>query len=192
MKSSKEAKPAPRETQQASVSLQVLKDVEQFLYREARLLDERRFDDWFALLADDIHYWMPTRFNRMREKNEEDWAIEKELSTKDELAFFDDNKLTLLVRVTRAKLPQVWSEDPPSRTRRFITNIEVHATDNPYELCVHSNFLLRRTRMDTERHEFTGQRNDRLRRVQDSFQIAARRIVLDDTILPSPNLSLFF
>ena len=36
-------------------------EVEQFLYHEARLLDERKFDDWLALLTDDIHYWMPIR-----------------------------------------------------------------------------------------------------------------------------------
>ena len=36
-------------------------EVEQFLYHEARLLDERKFDDWLALLTDDVHYWMPIR-----------------------------------------------------------------------------------------------------------------------------------
>ena len=42
----------------------VTREVEQFLYREARLLDERRFAEWLALLTDDIHYWVGARSNR--------------------------------------------------------------------------------------------------------------------------------
>ena len=42
----------------------LIREVEQFLYREARLLDERRFHDWLQLLTDDIRYWMGSRTNR--------------------------------------------------------------------------------------------------------------------------------
>jgi len=181
-----------QDTGTEKASLEEIAAVQQFLYREARLLDERRFEEWFALLANEIRYWMPTRTTRLREKEGEDWSVEKELSGPNELSFFDDNKLTLLVRVKRAQMPQVWSEDPPSRTRRFVTNVEVTRTEDPEEYLVHSCFQLHRTRMDDEQHCFIGQRRDRLRCEGDSFLITERRIVLDATVLPSPNLSVFF
>jgi 3-phenylpropionate/cinnamic acid dioxygenase small subunit len=50
----------------AAVSLELQHEIEQFLFLEAALLDEGRFHEWLAILADDIHYWMPTRYNRAR------------------------------------------------------------------------------------------------------------------------------
>ena len=41
----------------------VTREVEQFLYREARLLDERRFHEWLELFTEDVRYWMATRSN---------------------------------------------------------------------------------------------------------------------------------
>ncbi len=180
-----------KETNPAPASREEISDVQQFLYREARMLDERRFEEWFGLLANEIRYWMPTRVTRLREKEGEDWDPEKELSGPDELAFMDDNKITLLVRVKRAQRPQSWSEDPPSRTRRIVSNVEVERCENPGEYLVHSCFVLHRTR-DQEQHQLIGQRRDRLRREGDSFLIVERRIALDTTVLPSPNLSVFF
>ena len=52
--------------------------VQQFLFSEARLLDERRFDDWLALFSDDAIYWMPVRHNRLRESMDEAWESSKE------------------------------------------------------------------------------------------------------------------
>ncbi len=172
-------------------SLEEISAAQQFLYREARMLDERRFEEWFGLLANEIHYWMPTRETRQRAKEGEDWHPDKELSGPNELAFMEDNKISLLVRVKRAQMPQMWSEDPPSRTRRIVSNVEVERTGNPDELLVHSCLVLHRTR-DQEQHQLIGQRRDRLRREGDSFLIVERRIVLDTTVLPSPNLSVFF
>ncbi|ETX00272.1 MAG: hypothetical protein ETSY2_39415, partial [Candidatus Entotheonella gemina] len=73
-------------------------DVEAFLYREARLLDDRKFRDWLDLLTEDVRYWMPTRHNRMREGPDEQWEVEKEL---DVLGFFDETKSSLALRVER-------------------------------------------------------------------------------------------
>jgi 3-phenylpropionate/cinnamic acid dioxygenase small subunit len=42
----------------------IIREVEQFLYREARLLDERRFHEWLLLFTEDVRYWMPVRSNR--------------------------------------------------------------------------------------------------------------------------------
>ncbi|MGH9034150.1 MAG: aromatic-ring-hydroxylating dioxygenase subunit beta, partial [Acidimicrobiia bacterium] len=48
------------------VDVELQHEIEQFLYHEANLLDEREFQDWLELFTDDIHYWMPTRYNRLR------------------------------------------------------------------------------------------------------------------------------
>ena len=94
-------------------------EAEEFLYREAGLLDDRRFDDWLELLADDIHYWMPIR--RTTQARE----VDLEFTGPGGMAFFDDNKEILTLRVRRLAIGRAWAEDPPSRTRRLITNIRV-------------------------------------------------------------------
>ncbi len=176
---------------QQAVSLEVISQVEQFLYREARMLDERRFEEWFDIFTDDARYWMPLRKTRRSEGQTEDWDVEKELSGAEELAFFDDSKLTLMVRTKRVRMAQNWAEDPPSRTRRIVTNIEVEAKGSD-EWLVHSCFLLHRTRMENDKHVFVGQRRDLLQRAEDGFKIKERRIVLDSNVLQAPNLSVFF
>src|SRR5687768_3468986 len=99
----------------ADVALQ--HDIEQFLFFEARLLDERRFDDWFKLLADDIHYWMPTRYNRLLRE------MDRENSGPTEVANFDEDKRSMGQRVYRLATGMAWAEDPPSRTRHIVTNV---------------------------------------------------------------------
>src|SRR5262249_7675040 len=108
----------------------LLRDVEQFLYREARLLDERRFEEWGELFADDVHYWMPTRANRLLAE------IDGELSREDEVNFLDENKTTLAGRVARLRTGQAWAEDPPSRTQHIVANVQVEEGERPSELRV--------------------------------------------------------
>lgn len=171
------------------VAFEEAHEAEQFLYREARLLDERRFEEWMALLADDIHYWVPTRQNLGQRRSESRVDVERELSGPEELCFFDENKLTLVGRVIRLTTGQAWGENPPSRTRRFVTNVEVERGEG--ELRVHSNLLIHRSRRMDDVHWFVAARDDVLRRSGASFQLARRKVVLDTNVLQSPNLSLF-
>ena len=70
----------------------MIRGVEQFLYREARLLDERRFHDWLGLFTDDVHYWMTARGNRYPRSSkaiaslDTDRYAEEDLNGADELA----------------------------------------------------------------------------------------------------------
>lgn len=175
-----------------SVDADTLRAVEQFLYREARILDERRFNQWMELLAADLVYRMPTRANPEGKSRGERWSVEDELSSDDELGFFEDTKQTIMGRVMRFGVGRAWAEHPPSRTRRLVTNIEVESLPSEGELRVFSNFQLYRTRRETETHLYVGQRQDRLRRRAESFEIVERRVVLDTAVLSAPNLSLFF
>ena len=76
----------------------VIREVEQFLYREARLLDERRFHEWLELLTDDIRYRMTTRGNRYPRISKSiailDPAryVEEDLEGEDEFAVLDEDK----------------------------------------------------------------------------------------------------
>lgn len=172
--------------------------VEQFLYREARLLDERRFGEWLDLFAEDARYWMTGRSTRYPKSSRAIALLdparydEDELAKDDELALFDETKESLAARIARLDTGMAWAEDPPSRTRHLITNVEVEAGQTESELTVHSNFLVYRSRGESDEDLFVGARRDRLRRVGDAFKIAQRRLILDQNVLMAKNISIFF
>jgi 3-phenylpropionate/cinnamic acid dioxygenase small subunit len=173
-----------------------LREIEQFLYREARLLDERRFHEWLELFTDDVRYWMTGRSTRyprsskaitvLDAERRQEWEIE------DELAILDETKVTLEGRIARLDTGMAWGEDPPSRTRHIISNVEVEPDDTASEVKVYSNFLVYRTRAETEQDLYVGAREDVLRRVGGAWKIARRKLILDQNVLLPKNVSLFF
>jgi 3-phenylpropionate/cinnamic acid dioxygenase small subunit len=171
----------------AGVALEVQREVEQFLFWEARLLDERRFEDWFEVLADDLHYWMPIRSNRMI------GDLDREVTGHDELAYFDEDKDSMWRRLTRLQTGMAWAEDPPSRTRHLVTNVTVTELDDGlYQ--AESCFIVYRTRLERDQDLFVGGRTDQVRRTQSEagFELVARTILLDQAVLMAKNLSIFF
>jgi 3-phenylpropionate/cinnamic acid dioxygenase small subunit len=160
-------------------------EVERFYYDEAALLDAHRYEEWLTLFSDDAHYFMPIRRTRMQRE------LNKEFTQPGEMAFFHDDKTLLAGRVAKLKSGRSWAEDPPSRTRHLITNVRV-VRDTGRELEVESNFHVYRTRLNSEESSWIGSRRDLLRRVEGSFQIADRKIFLEQTVLLSRNLSNFF
>jgi 3-phenylpropionate/cinnamic acid dioxygenase small subunit len=160
--------------------------IEDFYYLEAELLDDRKLRDWFALLTDDIRYWMPIRHNPLERPSD----IGEELSKAGEGYYFDDDIKSLKIRVERTYSKTAWAEVPPSRTRHLITNVRIKKDDGN-EIEVHSNFLLYRTRMETDKDVFVGTRQDILRRADASFKIARRTIILDQAVLDAKNISVF-
>ena len=176
----------------------LLRDVEQFLYREARLLDERRFHEWLELFTDDVRYWMTGRSSRYPRSSKAITVIgpdrrqASDLAGEDELAILDETKATLSGRVARLDTGMAWAEDPPSRTRHIITNIEVEAGDTTAELKVYSNFIVYRTRAETEQDFYVGARQDILRSLDGAWKIAHRKLILDQNVLLAKNVSLFF
>ncbi len=177
---------------------ETIKEVEQFLYREARMLDNRQFHEWLELFTDDVRYWMPMRSNRYPVNSKAISILdgsryeEAEVSSEGDLAFMDEDKDSLTRRIDRLDTGMAWAEDPPSRTRHIITNIEVEARDTEGELRAYSNFVMYRTRAETEQDFYIGSREDILRRVGGQLRVASRKIVLDQTVLLAKNLSNFF
>src|ERR1700745_1259250 len=141
-----------REPGMSGIKEDVTPEIEQFLYREARLLDERRFHEWLELLTDDVRYWMGSRSNRYPKRSkaiailDPDRYVEDDMTREDELAILDEDRQTLGARVARLDPGMAWAEDPPSRTRHLIMNIEVEPGDAASEVQVYSNFMVYRSR----------------------------------------------
>lgn len=177
---------------------EVIREVEQFLYYEARLLDERRLHEWVELFTEDVRYWMPIRSNRYPAESKAIGRLDQaqdtgaERAQEEELAILDETKATLRARIARLGTGMAWAEDPPSRTRHMISNIEVEEGDTASELKVYSNYLVYRTRGETEQDFYIGRREDVLRRLDDTWKIARRTIILDQNVLLAKNVSIFF
>lgn len=156
--------------------------VQQFLYSEARLLDECRFRDWLALLSDEVRYIMPVReLLDPRDKS----------NSQDSFKIFDDDKASLEMRVSRYETGLAHAEAPPSVTHRMIANVEIveRLTETRFVVC--SNFLVSQERLRSSAAEFRGRRRDIIERCCEGWRVFERRIELSQSILPS-TISIFF
>ena len=107
-------------------------EIEQFLFAEAALLDGRAWRAWLALLADDLRYRMPLRFNRLARQRDHEYSRD------DESFLFDETKDSMDMRIRRIETGMAWAEEPPSRTRHMVTNVRIEAIDATDELLVRS------------------------------------------------------
>jgi 3-phenylpropionate/cinnamic acid dioxygenase small subunit len=167
------------------------RELEDFLYMEADLLDNRRYEEWLDILAEDIRYWMPLRRNfRFGQESHEN---SREL---EELAWFDENKTTLALRVKQIMTGIHWAEEPPSRISHFVTNVRIieanPSAGEPSEVKASSRFLIYRNRLQDETDILAGKREDMLRKVDTQWKIARRNIFLDQNVLLSKSLTFFF
>jgi 3-phenylpropionate/cinnamic acid dioxygenase small subunit len=163
------------------------REIEQFLYMEAELIDERRFTDWLDLLDEDIHYHMPVRRNyKFGEQARENTDPDSEIS------WFDEGKRTLAGRVRQINTGVHWAEEPPSRVRHIVSNVQVVDVQGD-EVKVRSRFIVYRQRLTDEVNLFVGKRDDVLRRDPDTqWKIAKRTILLDQNVLMAKNIVTFF
>jgi 3-phenylpropionate/cinnamic acid dioxygenase small subunit len=162
------------------------REVEEFLYREAELLDAHRYEEWLDLFTDDVHYWMPMRRNVPHDEPEREFT-----RAGLDVNWFDEGKDTLTRRVKQIRTGVHWAEQPPSRICHMVANVQV-VSATPAEVGVKSRFLIYRNRVETETDVLVGKREDLLRRVEGGLRIARRRIVLDQSVLLAKNLTFFF
>lgn len=162
-------------------------EIEQYYYHEAELLDDHRYGEWLELFSNDTHYWMPTRANRLLREHD------LESSAEGQFALFDDNKRTLGWRVKQMASLTHWAENPRSRTRHLISNVRIAPSKFEGEYEAKSNFICYRNRLSDEVDIWVGERTDLLRRdQQQELRIARRKILLDQNVVLSKNLSVFF
>jgi 3-phenylpropionate/cinnamic acid dioxygenase small subunit len=157
-------------------------EVVDWLYREARLLDQGDFQAWLELMAPDIQYRMPTRM-ALNPKDGQGFDFN--------LGLFADNHASLSARVARLQTDQAWAEQPRSRTRHFVSNVQVER-DPSGLLKATSSLMLTRLRSNRPLELFTGERQDTLRREAGSLKLIERTILPDQTVIESHNLSIFF
>src|ERR1044071_7296999 len=158
----------------------------QFYIREAWLLDERKFTEWLDLFTEDVLYFMPRRKNVPRRE------LHREVTPLGDLALFEDDKRYLEMRVARLRTGMAWAEDPPSRTRHLITNVEVEENEDSSQLRVHSSFIVYRAQLERDKDFFVGMRDDTLRRVGKEWRIAKRTLIMEDVVHDTKALSIFF
>lgn len=155
----------------------------QFLVEEAYLLDTQDFDAWLDLLSDDIRYVMPVRVTTARGAGFDSLA---------DMGHFDEDRYSLERRVARFATEHAWTEDPPSRTRRYVTNVRTFASERDGELRVESYLLMFRSRGDTRDADLlSAGRADVLRSAGGRLLLASRDIQVDESVLRTQNLALF-
>src|SRR5215510_3422349 len=138
---------------------------EDFLYREAALLDEWKLDEWETLLTDDAAYYVPPN----------DLPDGDHRST---LFLVADDRERIRQRVIRIKDPNCHAEYPHSRTRRMISNVRILGVDGDL-VTVTANFVCYRYRRYERIREYVGGYRFILERAGQSFRIKERRVLID-------------
>ena len=148
-----------------------------FLYKEARLADEARYAEWLALWTDDGVYWVPA---------DTDPAVDPDRH----LSHVYDNRTRLETRIKLLQTGVRYSQEPASRMRRLISNIEVEAAGDG-ELVAESNFILAELAIQARRelHWWAGHTTHRLRRVDGDLRMSRKTVVLVNAAEPLPNLA---
>jgi 3-phenylpropionate/cinnamic acid dioxygenase small subunit len=159
----------------------------QFLVEEAALLDAADYAGWLDLLCDDIRYLMPVRVTTARGAG---------FDTLADMGHFDEDMYALRKRVQRLATDHAWTEDPPSRTRHFVTNVRTFRSsafpNGGVEFLVESAVLLFRSRGDTREADLVSAgRTDVLRETAAGLRLARREILVDEAVLRTQNLAVF-
>lgn len=175
---------SPVGTKRVPVGSEVYNAVVTFLYEEATLLDQIRLQEWSERLATDLIYTVPLRHTR----------LQSELSSTivRSVQHYHDDYRSIMGRVLRLSGKSAWAEDPPSRTRRLVTNVFVEETEKADEFVVTSYLLLTRSRFkDVHVDIVSGERRDVLRLVDGEFKLARREVIIDQAVVGTPNLAVF-
>jgi len=135
------------------------------LEREARLLDQLRFDEWLAMYAPECIYWVP--------------GTPEAGDPRREIAISFDDRRRMEDRIYRLRTGYAWSQAPKSRTVRMISNTEVFATNAGSIRMVRSNFLISEFRVDGTRF-LSGWCAHRFVRENESWLIRVRQVNLID------------
>jgi 3-phenylpropionate/cinnamic acid dioxygenase small subunit len=155
------------------VDLDLLREVEQFIYREARFQDELRYDEWEELWTDDAIYWVPA--------NSDSSDPEREMS------IIFDNRARIATRIKQLHTGKRHSQNPPSRLRHLISNVELLGTEGD-DVRAGANFIVYESR---ERGVtlWAGRSIYKLRRTEAGMRMAAKTVYLVNNDRPLSTLA---
>jgi 3-phenylpropionate/cinnamic acid dioxygenase small subunit len=140
--------------------------IEDFIYMEARLQDEQRYDEWDALWTDDAVYWVP--------------ANGDDIDPGRQVSIINDNRPRIATRVAQLQTDVRHSQVPPSRMRRLISNIEIEEEgDENGDITVGSNFILIEHRMRRGMVTWAGRTVHKLRPDENGdFKMSQKKVML--------------
>lgn len=150
---------------------------ERLLFREARLLDQLKYEDWLKLYAPEFVYWVPATADAGDPRREVTVTFDDRRRTED--------------RIYRFRTGYAWSQAPPSRTARLIGNVEVFSTATPSTMMVRSNFSISEFWGDATR-TLTGWAGHRFVEIDGHWLIQAKQVNLleCDQSLRNPSIVL--
>lgn len=151
----------------------LLVEVEQFIYHEARLQDELRYDQWESLWTDDAIYWVPA--------NSDDADPERDMS------IIYDNRARIATRIRQLHTGKRHSQNPPSRLRRIVSNVELLGTQGE-DVLVGANFIVYESR-ERGITLWAGRSEYKLRRTEDGMRMAAKTVYLVNNDRPINTLA---
>jgi 3-phenylpropionate/cinnamic acid dioxygenase small subunit len=173
---------APTRADSTDVDPETQHEVEQFLYREADLLDRFELEEWLELLEEDMELRVPVRVARNPGSEQPEFSPESN--------YLNEDYEMIRERVGRLTKEYAWSENPRSRVRHVLGNVQVLTVDGD-ELTVSNNQHVFRSYGDTPDHDLlSAQRHTVLRAASDTFTITDRTVYLDHAILNTKNLTL--
>ena len=146
----------------AALELDLLREVEQFVYREARLADELQYDEWEALWTDDAIYWVP--------------AGADDIDPTTQMSVIFDNRSRIGTRIKQLNTGKRHAQNPASRLRHLITNVELLGREDD-DIHLGANFLVYESR-DRGLTLWAGRTEWTLRRTPDGLRIARKKVML--------------
>jgi 3-phenylpropionate/cinnamic acid dioxygenase small subunit len=155
-----------------------LREIEQFIYREARYADEHDYDAWEALWTDDALYWVPAGG---------DLAGGDLAEPAGQMSVIYDNRNRITTRLNQLRTGRRYAQSPPSGLRRVVSNIEVLGHDGS-EVTVGANFVLAESR-ERGVQTWAGRVTYRLRRVDGELRLAGKQVLLVNRDQPLPTLA---
>jgi 3-phenylpropionate/cinnamic acid dioxygenase small subunit len=168
------------------------REIEEFLYDEANLLDERRFTEWLDTLAEDLRYFMPMEYNVKFGEH----AAREFTKREEQMSWFNEGKWSIGKRCEQILTGVHWAEEPLSRVCRLVTNVQLKAigagASGETEVDVSSRFLIYQNRCEYEQYFFVGDRLDLVRKTAEGWKLARREIRIHQNVLLAKNLSIFF
>ena len=150
------------------------RDVEDFLYREARLADEHQYDAWEALWTDDGLYWVP--------------ANDDDADPMTQMSIVYDNRNRIGTRIKQFQTGKRHSQVPQSRLRRVVSNVEVLGSADNGDVVVGANFVLVESR-ERGNELWAGRCTYHLRRVDGEIAMSYKKVALVDNDRPLATLS---
>jgi len=148
------------------------REIEQFLFREARLADESDYDAWESLWTDDAVYWVP--------------AGGEDTDPVTHMSVVYDNRSRIATRVKQLKTGKRWAQSPPSRLRRIVSNVEVLGVEGD-DTVVAANFVLVESRARGN-ELWAGRTVYRLRVVDGALRLAYKKVMLVNNAEDLPTL----